>query len=59
MFTAQLKAIIEEMGGDRAGALLKLSAMAGALAIARAVSDEAFSQEILQKVKKELARKPA
>ncbi len=59
VFTAQLKTIIEEMGGNRAGALLKLSAMVGALAIARAVSDEAFSQEILQKVKKELDRKPA
>jgi TetR/AcrR family transcriptional repressor of nem operon len=59
VFTAQLKAIIDEVGGDRAEALLKLSAMVGALAIARAVSDSALSQEILQKVKKELDRKPA
>ncbi len=58
-FTAKLKAIIEEMGGDRAEALLKVSAMAGALAIARAVSDQAFSEEILQQVKTELNRKLA
>jgi TetR/AcrR family transcriptional repressor of nem operon len=59
VFTATLKAIVEEMGGDRAETLLKLSAMVGALAIARALSDPAFSQEVLQKVKKELVRKPA
>ncbi len=59
VFTAKLKAIVEEMGGDRAEAILKLSAMVGALAIARAVSDPAFSHEVLQKVKKELCRKPA
>ncbi len=59
VFTAQLKAIIDEVGGDRAEALLKLSAMVGALAIARAVSDPDLSQEILQKVKKELERKRA
>jgi TetR/AcrR family transcriptional repressor of nem operon len=56
VFTARLKAIVNEMGGDRAEALLKLSAMVGALTIARAVSDQTFSQEILQKVKKELDR---
>jgi TetR/AcrR family transcriptional repressor of nem operon len=59
VFTAKLKAIIEEMADDRAEALLKLSAMVGALAIARAVSDPAFSQEVLQKVKRELNRLPA
>jgi TetR/AcrR family transcriptional regulator, transcriptional repressor for nem operon len=59
VFTAKLKEIVEEMSGDRAKALLKLSAMVGALAIARAVSDSAFSLEVLQQVKKELDRKAA
>lgn len=56
-FTAELKAIVEAMGDDRGEAMATLSAMVGAMALARAVSDEAFSREILEKVRGKLDRK--
>lgn len=56
-FTTELKAIVEAMGDDRGDAMLILSAMVGAMALARAVSDEAFSREILKKVRRKLDRK--
>jgi TetR/AcrR family transcriptional regulator, transcriptional repressor for nem operon len=56
-FTVELKAIVEAMGGDRGEAMVTLSAIVGAMALARAVSDEAFSREILEKVRGKLDRK--
>jgi TetR/AcrR family transcriptional repressor of nem operon len=56
-FTARLKETVAAAGGDRAETLLAVSAMVGAVALARAVDDDAFSEEILQKVRAELRRK--
>jgi TetR/AcrR family transcriptional repressor of nem operon len=56
-FTARLKETVAAAGVDRAEALLAVSAMVGAVALARAVDDDAFSEEILQKVRLQLRRK--
>jgi TetR/AcrR family transcriptional regulator, transcriptional repressor for nem operon len=53
-FTAEVKETIEAMGGDRGAALVALAAMVGAISLARAVDDEAFSREILREVRKKL-----
>jgi TetR/AcrR family transcriptional repressor of nem operon len=55
-FTAELKAIVEAMGDDRGEAVVTVSAMVGAMVLARAVADDAFSKEILEKVRGKLDR---
>jgi TetR/AcrR family transcriptional regulator, transcriptional repressor for nem operon len=55
-FTAELKEIVEAMGGDRGEAMTTLSAMVGAMALARAVEDDAFSREILSEVKAKITK---
>ena len=55
-FTAELKAIVEAMGDDRGEAMVTVSAMVGAMVLARAVADDAFSKEILEKVRGKLDR---
>ncbi len=54
VFTAKVKAIVDAMGGERTRDLTTLSAMVGAVALARAVNDEDFSREILRGVEKGL-----
>jgi len=63
-FTAHLKAIIEKMAGKfrwrskrsaRGGSIRMLSTLVGALILARAVDDEAFSKEILREARRGLA----
>jgi hypothetical protein len=44
--------VLEAMGGEQAEAIGTLATMVGARALARAVSDDAFSMEILRAVKK-------
>jgi hypothetical protein len=46
--------VLEAMGGEQAEAIGTLATMVGARALARAVSDDAFSMEILRAVKKNL-----
>jgi TetR/AcrR family transcriptional repressor of nem operon len=58
-FTAQLKEIITAMGGERGEAMEILATMVGAMALARAVDDKAFSREILRKVRMRLDSKRA
>lgn len=53
-FTAELKAIVEAMGGDRRDALATVAAMVGAMTLARAVNDDVFSKEVLSAVKSRL-----
>jgi TetR/AcrR family transcriptional repressor of nem operon len=64
-FTAQVKAVVEKMGSKfywrskrsaRGDSIRMLSTMVGALILARAVDDEAFSKEILREVRRGLAR---
>jgi TetR/AcrR family transcriptional repressor of nem operon len=63
-FTAHVKAIIEKMvsnfswrskGSARGDSIRMLSTMVGALILARAVDDEAFSKEILREARRGLA----
>ena len=53
-FTANLKEIISAMGGERREAMATLATLVGAISLARAVDDEAFSREILREVQKKL-----
>src|SRR6266478_4755587 len=53
-FTATLKEIISAMGGERREAMATLATLVGAISLARAVDDEAFSREILREVQKKL-----
>lgn len=53
-FTAELKEVIAVMGEDRGKTIATLAAMVGALSLARAVNDEAFSREILRETRKKL-----
>jgi TetR/AcrR family transcriptional regulator, transcriptional repressor for nem operon len=55
-FTAELKAIVEAMGDDRGETMVTVAAMVGAMVLARAVANEAFSKEILNKVRGKLDR---
>ena len=64
-FTAHVKATIEKMVSKfswrskrsaRGDSIRMLSTMVGALILARAVDDEAFSKEILREVRRGLAR---
>jgi TetR/AcrR family transcriptional repressor of nem operon len=50
-----LLAVLEQAGDDREGALARLSQLVGAMALARAVKDDAFSQEIMAAAQKALA----
>lgn len=63
-FTAHIKAVIEKMvsnfsrrskGAARGDSIRMLSTMVGALILARAVDDEAFSKEILREARRGLA----
>jgi len=63
-FTAHVKAVIEKMVSNfswrskrsaRGDSLRMLSTMVGALILARAVNDEAFSKEILREARRGLA----
>lgn len=53
-FTGALKAIVAAMGSPRGEAIATLATMVGAVALARAVSDEEFSRELLKAVRKSL-----
>lgn len=53
-FTAELKEIIAASDPDRGKAMLLVAAMVGAMSLARAVDDDAFSREILKEVRKKL-----
>ena len=53
-FTANLKEIISAMGGKRRETMATLATLVGAISLARAVDDEAFSREILREVQKKL-----
>jgi TetR/AcrR family transcriptional repressor of nem operon len=53
-FTANLKEIISAMVGERREAMATLATLVGAISLARAVEDEAFSREILREVQKKL-----
>ena len=55
-FTIQLKEIIKVMGGKRGEDIARLSAMVGAVALSRAVSDEKLSDEILRETRNALNR---
>src|SRR6187402_39777 len=54
-FTARLKEILAATGEERGEAILTTATMVGAMMLARAVTDEAFSQEILKEVRERLA----
>ncbi len=54
-FTLKLKEIIAAAGGQRGAEIARLAAMVGALTLARAVSDEDFSLEILRETAGALA----
>jgi TetR/AcrR family transcriptional repressor of nem operon len=62
-FTARLKAVVEKMASHfpwsskkaaRGDSIRALSSMIGAMVLARAVNDDAFSEEILKEVRKGL-----
>jgi TetR/AcrR family transcriptional repressor of nem operon len=53
-FTAELNAIVEATGDQRGQAIVMTAKMVGAMMLARAVSDDAFSREILDEVKRSL-----
>jgi TetR/AcrR family transcriptional repressor of nem operon len=53
-FTAELKGILQAMGGERGEAMFTLAAMVGAMALARAADDEEFSREMLREVRRKL-----
>jgi hypothetical protein len=42
------------MGGERGEAMAPLATIVGAMALSRAVDDEAFSREMLREVRKKL-----
>ena len=50
-FTAKLKEILDATGIERGEAIMLMSAMVGAMALARAVSDKSLSAEILREVR--------
>ncbi len=54
VFTSELKEIVAASGGERGSAILTVAALVGAMALARAVSDETFSREILEAVRQKL-----
>ena len=56
IFTAELKEVVAAIGGHRNNAILTVAALVGAMTLARAVSDETFSQDILQAVRQELSK---
>ncbi|ADV81397.1 TetR/AcrR family transcriptional regulator [Terriglobus saanensis] len=53
-FTASLKEILAAIGEERGEAILTTATMVGAMMLARAVTDEAFSREILKEIREKL-----
>ena len=54
-FTVELKKIVAAVDRDRYESIRMVSALVGAMILARAVSDEVFSEEILDAVRQEFA----
>jgi TetR/AcrR family transcriptional repressor of nem operon len=50
-----LASVLEEAGADRADALARLSQLVGAMVLARAVKDDALSDEIMAAARTALA----
>jgi TetR/AcrR family transcriptional regulator, transcriptional repressor for nem operon len=53
-FERKLDAVLSEMGGDRKETILRMSALVGAVVLARAVGDGRLSDEILESVRQKL-----
>ena len=59
VFSSKLDEIVQALSSNRDEAILTISALVGAMTLARAVSDEAFSTEILGAVSREFRKRPA
>ena len=59
VFSSKLGQIVQALSANRDEAIFTISALVGAMTLARAVSDEAFSTEILSAVAREFRKGPA